>query len=281
MKSIKSFWHAPALYFRTPKETWIFVLSTGIFVFSFLTFFQPFGVNNYDPTEKLSPIFVIAMLLFGVIVSLGLAFNEFIIKPRIKVPMTQGGIILWIGWNLFSLSTILFIFYNYLGEWHDLSWRSYLEFIQNLSITGILPVLANLFYFYIKQIKSTSTNSNVEQTALLDKLIVITSENEKERLAYQLSQILYIESQDNYVAIYFIEDDRLKKKLIRSSLKRLENQELDRSIIRTHRSFIVNMTKVISYQGNQHGLQLKLAEVPQSLPVSRTYVSSVLDILEK
>ena len=88
-------------------------IPTGFFVFAFLTFFQPFGVNNYDPTEKLRPIFVVAMLLFGVIVSLGLAFNEFILKPRLNLPMTQGGVILWIGWNLLSLSTVLFIVYNF------------------------------------------------------------------------------------------------------------------------------------------------------------------------
>lgn len=40
------------------SEKAYFVLLTGFFVFLFLLFFQPFGVNNYNTQESLTPCLV-------------------------------------------------------------------------------------------------------------------------------------------------------------------------------------------------------------------------------
>jgi hypothetical protein len=77
--------------------------------------------------------------------------------------------------------------------------------------------------------------------------------------------------------------------LIRSSLKRLENQlqekltvgaghagDFQPPLLRCHRSYIVNLSRVRTCQGNRHGLKLALVGAEKSIPVSRAYYGAIV-----
>jgi len=91
-----------------------------------------------------------------------------------------------------------------------------------------------------------------------------------------LGNLLYLESEDNYVNVVYLEGDQPRSHLIRSSLKRLEDIFVEPDLARCHRSFIVNLERVRSCRGNRHGLHLKLAGMGGIVPVSRTYTGKVL-----
>ena len=84
-----------------------------------------------------------------------------------------------------------------------------------------------------------------------------------------------MESADNYVSIHYRENDKVQKKLLRSTLTRLEDQITIPSIFRCHRSYMVNLNQIKQVEGNSRGLQLDLLDIPQKIPVSRKYVKDI------
>ena len=91
-------------------------------------------------------------------------------------------------------------------------------------------------------------------------------------LALMPDQVLFLKSEDNYTAIYFLHDDQVQKSLIRNNLKKLEEQLVDPNLIRIHRSYMVNMDRITSVQRSKRGFELTMEKIPEtSLSVSETY----------
>jgi DNA-binding LytR/AlgR family response regulator len=95
-------------------------------------------------------------------------------------------------------------------------------------------------------------------------------ENGQEAFDLPLGSFLYAEAADNYVKLYYVTQGKPTQKMIRSTLKRLEEafRGHDR-IYRCHRTYIVNLEKVIHINGNAQGYKLHLDGAQTPIPVSR------------
>lgn len=272
--------HWLAHYFGIARYQWIFAAWLGLFTSGFLLIFQPFGVNNFDPTFRVRPEFLIAILSMGLVASGTVVVNEFLIRPRVLPRLDRRRVILWLGWTFLLLDTILFLFYNFLGGWHDFHLASYFGFIRDVSLLLVMPVAMFLFYLRHESLKSEFVQlQSIHLDSPAARMVQITSDNGKEQLTIALDALLYLESQDNYVAVNWMESGAEKSQLIRSSLKRLEDLLDEALLMRCHRSFIVNLGRVRSCQGNRHGLKLKLEGSERMLPASRAYTEDVLNRL--
>jgi len=103
----------------------------------------------------------------------------------------------------------------------------------------------------------------------LGSLIELNSESESEKVKVPVDELLFMQAYDNYAKIVWHVDDKLKNKLIRSSLKNLEEQISVSFIARYHRSFIVNLANVVKVKGNARGYKLQLKNFPELIPVSK------------
>jgi len=103
-----------------------------------------------------------------------------------------------------------------------------------------------------------------------EEALRISSQLKKEELSFFPSQLLYAESDGNYVVFHLLINGKVSKKTIRNSINEIE-QQLSHVpfIMRAHRAFIVNLRKVISKKGNTLGYRLKLDETDAEIPVSR------------
>lgn len=265
----------------SPREKGYFIILTGLFVSFFLLFFQPFGVNNYDPSERITLQFFSIALLMGVIVILLLAFNEFIVFSLIIKQRSRKIMVAWIIWSIVWLSTGLFIFYNYLGEWHDLSWISYLSFIGNVGTLSLIPLAGILLFIKIRTLKTSlsSAHSFTYGGAEGDQLLTFKADNLKDHFTLPLKFIVYIESEDNYVAIYHLKNDVLIKTLLRKSLKSIQQEGHHKALIRCHRSFIINLMHLQQVYGNRNKLSVFLGPVKDSIPVSRQYLDDIYSLI--
>jgi len=100
--------------------------------------------------------------------------------------------------------------------------------------------------------------------------IRINSQLKKEDLRFLPSQLLYAESDGNYVTFYLLHEKGVRTKSIRNSISQIEEQLKGYPyFVRTHRAFIVNLRYVASYQGNSAGYKLKLENITIDIPVSR------------
>jgi hypothetical protein len=272
----------PALYdfFLHQAYKWSVSLGVGLFFYLFLLVFLPFGVSNYDPNHEYSLAFIIEIGSFLLATISLLLLNEFFIKPRVVKRAALKEVLLWSAWSLVVLGVGNYLLYNWLGDWHDLSWSSAFGFVWNTSTVFVFPFLGIFFYFHYQNLKSEYTKMSTDQRLVRDPeaLIHFAGQGSSDLVAISAKDFRYAQAQDNYVALHYLQNGREKTELIRSTISDLIEKTDCRDLIRCHRSFAVNLRQVHSYTG-AHPLKLYLNDISHPISVSRTYRKHVLQHL--
>jgi len=114
----------------------------------------------------------------------------------------------------------------------------------------------------------------------LSKPIEFSSDSNSESLNLLIEDVAFIKSADNYVEIVFKEGDILKSKLIRNTLKNIE-QELKPypNFIRCHRICIVNSHYIDKLNKDFSSHWLSIKGYDERIPVSRQYLLKLKEII--
>jgi len=109
-----------------------------------------------------------------------------------------------------------------------------------------------------------------------DSTLPFLDDKKSLKLAVTANAILYIEAADNYVNICYLNNDKLVRFPLRSSMRSIEQICEANNIVRCHRSYYVNLRKVRAIQKGQDGLfaELTYAAAPH-IPVSVTFSETV------
>lgn len=111
--------------------------------------------------------------------------------------------------------------------------------------------------------------------------LITLNRSTKESISIRPEDILYMESEGNYVNVHYRQDEKVIYKQIRSTIKQMEETLQNHPMfIRCHRAFIVNINYISNAEGNAQGYQLTLSNVPLEIPVSRTYLKNIKDALQ-
>jgi len=123
-------------------------------------------------------------------------------------------------------------------------------------------------YYELKRDELEPGNSSVEISAEDDAYIYV-KENKKV-IRINLSEILYVEGQSEYVQIY----TEKRKIVTKSSLTDLAGKLPVDGFLRIHKSFIVSTTRIEAFTSS-------VVEVPgKQIPIGRSYKNSVLNALQ-
>jgi DNA-binding LytR/AlgR family response regulator len=178
---------------------------------------------------------------------------------------------------LFGIAVIIYLS-GFIIETAESRWNVHtiLNSIKNVILVGLIPFAffsaINYRYLFLKNIKNGEDKyaSSIMAEPPPEDLVHISSQLKKEELDFYPSQFIYAESDGNYVIFYLLVNNLIKKQIIRNSIGSVEQQlSVIPYFLRTHRSFIVNLKKVKSKQGNILGYQLKLSDTEFKIPVSR------------
>ena len=264
----------------------------GMFIFLFLFTFRPFGLDS-EPMPGL----LYATLIYGAI--------TFIISSalQILVPYAFAGFFEESRWTVakevgyFALSVFLIALANIYAT-HVMYNRNFsLAFFKTMFvITTLVAVFPFAGLVLFKQIRLLN-KYKAEALALQQKIeipeanagkqfpaetITIHAENEKESLTLSPSNILYISAADNYIKVYFQQNEEIKSQMLRGTLKKLEQVLADHPhLYRCHRTYIVNLHKVKNISGNAQGYKLELDGVEEIIPVSRSLNKEIANRLGK
>lgn len=151
-----------------------------------------------------------------------------------------------------------------------------------LAVVSLLfiPYLISWLYFSLEE-KKFQLNEILKHRSrrLDDGLIHFLDEKKVLRLSLRLDDLLYIQSADNYVYIYYINNkNEMTKFLLRSTLKSIEESFASMGLIRCHRFYVINSKKVSVLRKTKEGLALELdSEMACEIPVSKTYLSQVAE----
>jgi len=114
------------------------------------------------------------------------------------------------------------------------------------------------------------------------QLITLVGDNKKEEFQLTLYDLLFITSEKNYASVFYLVEDQVKEHLLRTTLTKIEEQtSKHKSIVRCHKSFIVNTNRVVKIQGNARSFLLKIKNPsnPKNnflIPVSRNFPKELL-----
>jgi hypothetical protein len=261
------------------------ILIASIFIPLFLLVFQPFGLGNYH-----SPGRTWYVLSYGPFTFTFLCFNFYGFTKLFPGFFEEENWLVWkesawILWNVFA-GGLAAISYHYATPFCT---SSYPELFQNLLQAFIIATIPETFYVlatYNAFLRNRLRNAERINQALRnaarpaeDMKLELASETGKETVIISLQDLLFIQSTDNYSNIVKKGKNGLKKTLLRSSLRKLEEQIRTPLVIRCHRSYIVNLAKVNEVNGNARGYKLFLQDYAAPIPVARDSARQVLDAL--
>ena len=100
------------------------------------------------------------------------------------------------------------------------------------------------------------------------------------KFSVNASNLYYIESDDNYIKVWYSDSSgALKMYMLRCRLKTVEESFAGSDLVRCHRKYMVNMTKVQLLTSQKEGYYLDLdIDSVDPIPVSKTYEENILSI---
>lgn len=122
----------------------------------------------------------------------------------------------------------------------------------------ILAIPYSIVWFYaqykakkeeLELFKVTHNRENMESG---HRLIQFRDSQGKHKMSLSEDSIFYIESQDNYVQIFYNLENKMSSYLLRCSTQKIEEDLEGTSIVRCRRSFLVNTSKIVRY-GKERG----------------------------
>jgi hypothetical protein len=259
------------------KQLLVNVLVSG-FVVLFLAIFQPFGLSEINwPWYKILPVY----LGYGIITFLIILITEKLIKPAFPMFFDEqdwnvGKNIIWLVFTIMLIG-LGNLFYSSLLGFTGISGSTLLSFQLYTIGIAIFPVtvitLLKRIQFLnrnLKEVKKINEDllKPIQQTSE-EQPITFVSENGKETIRLTPDQFLFAESADNYSDIVYTENSIVRRAMLRSSLRRFEEQNTNAYIYKVHRSYLVNLRKISRVEGNSQGYRLFFENIDESVPVAR------------
>lgn len=237
----------------------------------FLNFFVPFNMNNWMPNSGYSQFIYLSS--YGIIGALGIAFSQFFLRKWLKrEQLLFNQFLIWVLLELFFLTILLTVIFGDINSFSQL----FSELIFTLKHTFLIAVIPYSIVLLILTL--IKYKSELAQLKNQNKKVILSSEtinftNEKGtiKLTMLLSDLIYIESTDNYVYIYYHSQNKIKKELLRNSLKNLENDFKNSPIKRCHRSYMVNLESLNLVKRTGQKIDIKLNHLSNLIPVSKSY----------
>ncbi len=144
---------------------------------------------------------------------------------------------------------------------------------------GVIPVVFALYFIEKKLVRSNQHlaeefNKNIKgpDTDRSVQEIVIDSGRDT-ALRINSSDFICVQAEGgNYATIYWLNESEIKKEMLRLTLLGfLEKTESIESIVRCHKSYILNLEKVVSFRGNARSVTVMLDGLDFEIPVSRSF----------
>ncbi len=259
------------------------LMFVSIFGLVFINIYAPFNATSWTEMGRLEFFFSSSvMILIGM---LGIVISKlifFLFMGRIRMSYLIFG--LWHVAEIVLMTTIyLVVDLVLLKSGMELVDRYTSLLFITLMVLAI-PYSISWLYLSLKD-KRTKLEDHTENTSLEfreKKMISFRDETEKLRFSIKSADILFVESTDNYVTVHTLEKGKVKKIMLRNTMKRLE-KELEGTLIhRCHRSYMVNFENIKLVKLISTNLYIYM-DSPEEIriPVSKSYAEHVHEFLNR
>ncbi len=242
------------------KHIW---LATGIgcFVTMFLLVFRPFGLvwsSWSDPVFW----FILGLAPFNTLLILALDALMALLQKR------------WMLLRRPYLNLVLTVTLVILGNvLYQVALQDGLPLSRVLAITGHVALIAFFPTLFIVLYFHRNKQHVPQQDQTTPKLFTLSDENNRETLSIPCPDLLYINSDRNYVLVHT--RSAAQPYLLRISLKALEKQLAGTAVVRCHRSYLVNTGEIVHHRKLARRSKLSLRNSTVTIPVSGSYIEHI------
>lgn len=251
----------------------IFATADALFFLMFTLAYNPFDMETVLGMERGISVFntlMLSCIIYGSILILHTAL--YWLRSRISRNWWA-----YIGWWVMEL----FVAAAYMAMYLDLmdpcapGYFNYfaLTLKYNFSITVYSHTLLNLVFVILGFIEMTAPGSTENSG-----LIKFHDTNKQLKFSVDRNSLLYINAEENYVRIHYLDGGDEKQFLLRRSMSSIEESMSKVGLFRCHRSYFVNPSAVKALRKESAGvITAEIFGIKASIPVSKKKYTELSD----
>ena len=253
------------------------ILFTAAFALVFINVYAPFGVDVwFNVTRWTLLIYSSIITLTGVLVVVVSRIIMYHTRHRFKVRLWQ--YLVWVMAEVFFMGLFYTLYQKLILDDPRFFPDLLVVSVQNTALVLLLPY--SVMWLYFSWVENKKKLELIKTGLTLEPpkgMIHFNDERGTLRISLKAEHLLYLEAADNYVYIHYLDNGRPERQLLRNNLKKLSEELVNSSLVRCHRSYMVNSEKVKLIRRGKEGLLLEL-DLPEmlTLPVSKTFVENVM-----
>jgi DNA-binding LytR/AlgR family response regulator len=278
MNRVVSWFQKPFRLLDSRRSRWELVIFCGAFGCLFLNIFHPFNINLWFNNVR-TPLFVI-LTFFSTAGMAALALSQLAIRSIFNVTLTTRASFLgWLVIEFLIISIAIHIVNIILLQMSFFDVHEYLVTLKYTLMALVLPYFFAIVLLHVKEQVSVVEELTIKaRKPTVTGNVTINDENGKAVVHMPARNILYFKSEDNYIFLYYKDDNELKKELIRTNLKKLEQDLGIQNFIRIHRSYMINIENLVAVSRTAQGYRVRMeAGSDQILAVSAKYQQAFED----
>lgn len=286
----------PKSIFTISKQALVvFVMAVTTVIF--ITIFRPFRiyesldflvsqkpVHLIDSTEDAFYLAMTSVVLLGLLMVL---CSRIILVKSMREKLSYRGFLLWCGLEFVVVALGITIWSSAL--FHPGSTGIFSLFLKVLGRTTCILFIPYVFcWLYIiiidkaSQLKALRESLDKDEVANQKAHIILYDDHNEMRLTVKREDMVMIESADNYLCVWYLNNEQIKKTMIRNTMKRVAEQLSDSCMQRCHRSYMINMDRVKILRRDKDGVFIEFGiDGVFDVPISKTYLQNITEWLMK
>ena len=257
-----------------------------LFAVVFLNIYIPFSETAWFGLGG-SAMFMHTIVFIAVSILILICSRMLMYRSKTVYEMTYSAYIIWCILEIMTISGFYTLFTTDItAAPNEKDWEVFVRALRNGTIALGLPYLISGMYFAIIDKNNTIRLMNYDNVVTDEparpesqkQKITLFDNSGALKLSLNPENLYYIESDDNYIKVWYTDSKGdLKQYMLRCRLKTVEESFKGSSLVRCHRKYIVNLSKVSMLRKESDGYVLDLSneDIPP-ITVTKTYTDSVL-----
>ena len=270
------------------------IIFVPIFALLFITIYRPLNFEHIDEDTGLLTWLNISREVLVQLITLGFIFVGMAVVAvsrwimgvyTRKRELSYMQYISWVAFEILIMALIFTIAALFTDTPKPVTTLFYNSLVKTILILLIPYVMCYIYFIWqerVAQLRHIRERLAEDETALQAAYVQIYDEKGEMRLSVRREHLFLLESADNYVCVWYINNNSPKKVLVRNTLTKVAKQLESTHIQRCHRSYIINLDLIKVMRREKEGIFVEFGvEGVPDVPISKTYVESSNNWLTK
>lgn len=260
------------------------VVFNTLFSIGFLAIYQPFSATFWLSFQN-TRIALYTLAFYAACFGFQIISKEIFRRFEGMGKTTSSSLPLWLAGEFVIIALIYLAFTSFLGySSHSTPLELVIRTVSCVGLILIIPFLLTFMYANLMETREENamlkSGMKEPKTSSSENLLNFYDHSGVLKISAHTGDIFFIESQDNYVNIHYLAGNKTACYLLRASTIEVEKILKGTSIVRCHRSFLVNLDQVKVFEHSTGKARVILSDPEGSaVPVSRTYYKELLEAL--